>query len=153
MLHEIAAAGEAAARNVHAAIRGREPSAFSFKTNAQRAAIGWRTGAARIFGLQFSGFVAWWLWRTIYLSKLPRLEKKVRVVLDWTFDLFFTKDLVRQRTPRPPRFARREPFLRRRSSPAAPAPDKLGLPKTGRISPPARRRDGFPEGSRNTRPN
>ena len=42
----------------------------------------------------FSGFVAWWLWRTIYLSKLPRFEKKVRVALDWFLDLLFSKDLV-----------------------------------------------------------
>src|SRR5215469_6277279 len=41
-----------------------------------------------------SGFVAWWLWRTIYLLKLPRVEKKVRVALDWTLDVFFTKDFV-----------------------------------------------------------
>jgi NADH dehydrogenase len=42
----------------------------------------------------FSGFSAWSLWRTIYLSKLPRFEKKVRVGLDWTLDMFFSKDLV-----------------------------------------------------------
>jgi hypothetical protein len=41
-----------------------------------------------------SGFVAWWLWRTIYLFKLPRLEKKVRVALDWTLDLCFAKDFA-----------------------------------------------------------
>ena len=45
-------------------------------------------------GVNFSGFVAWWLWRTIYLSKLPRFEKKVRVALDWALDLMFSKDLV-----------------------------------------------------------
>jgi NADH dehydrogenase len=49
---------------------------------------------ARILGVNFSGFVAWWLWRTIYLLKLPRIEKKVRVVLDWTLDVFFSKDFV-----------------------------------------------------------
>jgi NADH dehydrogenase FAD-containing subunit len=40
------------------------------------------TGNARILGINFSGFVAWWLWRTIYLLKLPRFEKKLRVALD-----------------------------------------------------------------------
>ena len=45
-------------------------------------------------GVNFSGFIAWWMWRTIYLSKLPRFEKKVRVALDWTLDLLFSKDLV-----------------------------------------------------------
>jgi hypothetical protein len=53
-----------------------------------------RTGVANILGLNFSEFIAWFLWRTIYLSKLPRFEKKVRVALDWTLDLFFSKDLV-----------------------------------------------------------
>jgi NADH dehydrogenase len=58
------------------------------------AAIGRRSGVANILGINFSGFVAWFLWRTIYLSKLPRFEKKVRVALDWTLDLLFSKDLV-----------------------------------------------------------
>ena len=53
-------------------------------------------------GVNFSGFVAWWLWRTIYLSKLPRFEKKVRVALDWTLDLLFSKDLVQFQTLRAP---------------------------------------------------
>jgi hypothetical protein len=38
------------------------------------------------------------MWRTIYLSKLPRLEKKVRVALGWSLDLFFSKDLVQLKT-------------------------------------------------------
>jgi hypothetical protein len=48
---------------------------------------------ARIFGFNFSGFFAWWMWRTVYLSKLPGLDKKVRVAFDWTLDLFFPKDV------------------------------------------------------------
>ena len=48
---------------------------FRFRTIGQLAAIGRRTGVARIFGVNFSGFFAWWLWRTITLSKLPRLEE------------------------------------------------------------------------------
>jgi NADH dehydrogenase len=57
---------------------------------------------ANILGINFSGFVAWWMWRTIYLSKLPRFEKKLRVALDWTLDLLFTKDLVQFQTFRAP---------------------------------------------------
>ncbi len=44
--------------------------------------------------MQFSGILAWLLWRGIYLSKLPGLEKKVRVAIDWTLDLFFSKNIV-----------------------------------------------------------
>jgi len=57
---------------------------------------------ANILGVNFSGFLAWWMWRTIYLSKLPRFEKKLRVALDWTLDLLFTKDLVQFQTFRAP---------------------------------------------------
>lgn len=82
------------AQNVVAAVHGREKKTFNFSTIAQLAAIGQRTGVANILGVNFSGFVAWWLWRTIYLSKLPRFEKKLRVAFDWTLDLIFSKDLV-----------------------------------------------------------
>jgi NADH dehydrogenase len=53
---------------------------------------------ASILGFNFSGFIAWWMWRTIYLSKLPRFEKKCRVALDWTLDLCLSKDLVQFKT-------------------------------------------------------
>lgn len=86
--------GRVAADNIVAAIRGSQKKPFDFATLGQLAAIGHRTGVARIFGLKFSGFIAWWLWRTIYLSKLPTLERKVRVALNWTLDLLFPKDLV-----------------------------------------------------------
>jgi NADH dehydrogenase len=89
-----------AARNIAAALDGRPPVPFTFRTLGQLAAIGRRTGVARIFGVNFSGFFAWWLWRTIYLSKLPRLEKKVRVAIDWTLDLMFSKDFVQFLTVR-----------------------------------------------------
>jgi NADH dehydrogenase len=91
--------GIVAARNVAAAIRGGRRQRFDFGGLGQLAAIGHRTGVAKILGFTFSGFVAWWLWRTIYLSKLPRFEKKVRVAMNWTLDLFFRKDFVQYLTP------------------------------------------------------
>jgi NADH dehydrogenase len=86
--------GEALARNIAAEIRGKPKKPFVFSTIGQLAAIGMRTGVANILGFKFSGFIAWWMWRTIYLSKLPRVEKKIRVALDWTLDLLFSKDIV-----------------------------------------------------------
>ena len=83
-----------AARNIVATLRGKPLASIKFRTIGQLAAIGRRTGVARIFGVNFSGFFAWWLWRTIYLGKLPRFEKKVRVAIDWTLDLLFSKDFV-----------------------------------------------------------
>jgi NADH dehydrogenase len=87
--------GTCVARNVVAAIRGGRKRPFAFRTIGQLASLGRRTGVAEILGVRFSGFVAWWLWRTIYLMKLPRFEKKLRVALDWTLDLVFSKDLVK----------------------------------------------------------
>jgi NADH dehydrogenase len=90
------------ADNIAATVAGRRLKAFDFKTIGQLAAIGRRTGVARVLGFNFSGFFAWWLWRTIYLSKLPRLEKKLRVAIDWTLDLIFSKDFVQFLTVRAP---------------------------------------------------
>ncbi len=90
--------GRCVARNIVAAIRGGAKRPFAFRTIGQLASLGRRTGVAQILGVNFSGFVAWWLWRTIYLAKLPRFEKKLRVALDWTLDLMFSKDLVKFQT-------------------------------------------------------
>ena len=86
------------AKNVVAAIRCSRQSPFRFTTLGQLATIGHRTGVAEIFGLRLSGFLAWWLWRTIYLAKLPTFEKKLRVTLRWTLDFAFPRDLTQHVT-------------------------------------------------------
>jgi NADH dehydrogenase len=100
--------GKILAENLLATVRGGRKKPFVFTTIGQLATIGRRTGVANIMGVNFSGFLAWWLWRTIYLSKLPRFEKKVRVALDWTLDLLFSKDLVQFVTLRAPTMSRPE---------------------------------------------
>jgi NADH dehydrogenase len=82
------------AGNILAVMRGQHPQPFKFKMLGMLAAIGRRTGVAEILGMRFSGIIAWWLWRGIYLSKLPGFQKKVRVALDWMLDLVFSKDIV-----------------------------------------------------------
>lgn len=84
----------ALASNIHAVIRGRKTKEFSYRPLGSFALLGYQTACAEIRGLKFSGLLAWWLWRTFYLLKLPSLEKKIRVALDWTADLFFPRDLV-----------------------------------------------------------
>jgi NADH dehydrogenase len=85
--------GKVVAENIAATFLGRPRKSFSFITIGLLASLGRRTGVARIFGFNFSGFFAWWMWRTIYLGKLPGLDKKVRVAFDWTLDLLFPKDV------------------------------------------------------------
>lgn len=91
------------ARNIAAAVEGgkRMPSPFHFESLGSLCAIGYQTACAElnvplIHGrtFRFSGFFAWMLWRTIYLGKLPTLERKLRVSVDWTIELFFPRDIV-----------------------------------------------------------
>ena len=86
--------GKAAAENVAATLRGEAPHPFRFRDIGSLVALGQRTAAAEIRGRQFSGLLAWMMWRTVYLGKLPGLEKKVRVAIDWSIELFFPRDIV-----------------------------------------------------------
>ena len=87
--------GTTMGRNLALALTGRDDFApFTFKGLGSLAAIGHRTAVAEIMGMKFSGFIAWWMWRSIYLSKLPGIERKLRVLIDWTLDLFFPRDIV-----------------------------------------------------------
>ena len=86
--------GRVAAENIAAARRGRPLRPFRFRAIGTLVALGHRTAVAQVRGWKFSGFFAWFLWRTVYLSRLPGLEKKVRVALDWGIDLFFPRDIV-----------------------------------------------------------
>jgi hypothetical protein len=89
--------GEVVAQNIAAALVRRPLKSFSFKTIGLLASIGRRMGVARIFGFNLSGFLTWWLWRTVYLSKLPGLGKKIRVAFDWTKN-FSSQTFVRYMT-------------------------------------------------------
>ena len=89
-----------AARNIVATLRGQARRPFSFKALGKLGALGRRSAVAEILGIRLSGFVAWWLWRTIYLLKLPGLDRKIRVATDWTLDLFLPPDIVQLKTER-----------------------------------------------------
>ena len=66
---------------------------FSFTGQGELAVIGHRSAVASVMGVNFSGFLAWFFWRTLYLMKLPGLDRKLRVVAEWTMDLFFPRDI------------------------------------------------------------
>jgi NADH dehydrogenase len=98
--------GKTAGRNVAASLKVGERRKFEYRTMGQLALVGERTGVADMMGYRFSGFVAWFMWRTYYLMRIPLLEKRLRVMMDWTLDLFFERDIVqlavtRERHPAP----------------------------------------------------
>ena len=86
--------GRTVARNVAAAARGGEKSAFLFPGLGKLGSLGHHSAVAEVFGVKISGFLAWLLWRTIYLGKMPGLDRKLRVGLDWFTALLFPGDLV-----------------------------------------------------------
>jgi NADH dehydrogenase len=72
--------------------------AFDYKTKGVMALIGRRNGVGILFGRQVHGFIGWFIWRFYYLSTLPTVQKKLRVMVDWFIDLFFKRDVTRLRT-------------------------------------------------------
>ncbi|TAL55021.1 MAG: NAD(P)/FAD-dependent oxidoreductase [Nanoarchaeota archaeon] len=65
---------------------------FVFKEQGFLVSIGRFDGVASMLGIKFTGFPAWFAWRTIYLFKLRSLRKKIRVAYDWTISLFYERD-------------------------------------------------------------
>lgn len=87
--------GVIAAHNIAAAIRGEKTrKTFAFKGLGALCSLGHQSGVAEIMGFRFSGIIAWMMWRVIYLSKLPGLDRRVKVALAWILDFFFPPDLV-----------------------------------------------------------
>jgi NADH dehydrogenase len=67
---------------------------FNYESKGMMAAIGKGNGIAKIFGYNLSGAPAWFVWRTYYLAMLPTFEKKFKVSIDWTVNLFFRRDIT-----------------------------------------------------------
>lgn len=82
------------ARNIAARIRGKETTPFRFKPLGALSTIGHNKAVAEVFGLRLSGFVAWLLWRGIYLLKVPTLSRKVRVFFEWNWGMLFPADIA-----------------------------------------------------------
>ncbi|HEV7703953.1 MAG TPA: NAD(P)/FAD-dependent oxidoreductase [Gemmatimonadaceae bacterium] len=83
------------ARNVAAVVQGREPKPFVFSMLGTMAALGHSRAVAEVMGLQLTGFIAWWFRRTYYLLQMPRWDRRLRIVLDWTVALFFRPDITK----------------------------------------------------------
>lgn len=72
------------------------------------AAFGRGDAVAQMFGMRFTGWFAWWLWRTVYLLKMPGWGRKLRIAADWTLDLFSGRDFVELGVHRTIRRAQRQ---------------------------------------------
>ena len=88
-------------RNIKAQLEGSPLRGFHFDSLGAFCVVGHQTACAELTlplargrSIRFSGLLAWFMWRGIYLSKLPGLERKIRVLMDWTIELFFPRDIV-----------------------------------------------------------
>ncbi|MGC1135208.1 MAG: FAD-dependent oxidoreductase [Nitrososphaeraceae archaeon] len=89
--------GTVASSNIISLIEGKgekNRKEFDYKTKGMMASIGKRNGVGQILGFEVQGIVAWWIWRSYYLTNLPTLQKKLRVLADWTIDFFFKRDVT-----------------------------------------------------------
>ena len=82
------------ARNLERVLRHEPSQPCDIQSPGQLAALGNYKGVGKVKGWKFSGFFAWFLWRTVYLVKMPGWSRSIRVALDWTLELFFSKDYV-----------------------------------------------------------
>jgi NADH dehydrogenase len=86
--------GPIAADNIVAVLRGKPTRSFHYTTLGMMASLGGRRAVAQILGDRvLTGFIAWFLWRTYYLMRLPGLDRKLRVAFDWTLELLFPRDI------------------------------------------------------------
>jgi NADH dehydrogenase len=83
------------ARNIEAAIEERAPTPFIFRPLGTMASLGHTRAVALVFGMRLTGFPAWWVRRTYYLFQMPRWDRRLRIVLDWTVALFFRPDITK----------------------------------------------------------
>jgi NADH dehydrogenase len=82
------------AQNIYASVHRLPLTPFHFDALGALCVVGHHTACAEIKRFRFSGLFAWFLWRGIYLAKLPSLERKVRVAVDWFVELFFPRDIM-----------------------------------------------------------
>ncbi|MEI6105389.1 MAG: FAD-dependent oxidoreductase [Opitutae bacterium] len=85
--------GRQCAQNIIRLRRGEATRPFSFKVLGQLCSIGGQSAVAEMLGCKLSGFVAWFIWRGVYLFKLPSWDRRVQVGFDWAWLLFFPRDL------------------------------------------------------------
>ena len=82
------------ARNIAAALEGREPKPFGFSPSGALASIGNYKGVAQVLGVKFSGLIAWMTWRFLYIGMLPGFSTRLRVALNWAFDFVMPRSIV-----------------------------------------------------------
>ncbi|MFN3432543.1 MAG: NAD(P)/FAD-dependent oxidoreductase, partial [Candidatus Sericytochromatia bacterium] len=88
------------AANIESAMNGGELAPFLYESKGTLASLGHFSGVGKLspsprFPIKITGFVAWWVWRTYYMMQMPKLERRIRLIIDWTVALFFKNDVAK----------------------------------------------------------
>ena len=96
MLAQVAE-GQAAtvAKNICAQAGGRPLAGFVYKSKGSMVSVGQWFAIGEIFSIKISGRITWWMWRTVYLFKFASFKKRVRIMFEWTLELFFPRDITK----------------------------------------------------------
>lgn len=81
------------AQNIYALINNKKTQEFKYHHSGDLLSLGRFMAIGEISNFTFSGTFTWWIWRTVYLSKLLSWRKKLEVALDWTINLFLSRDI------------------------------------------------------------
>ncbi|MBK8781986.1 MAG: NAD(P)/FAD-dependent oxidoreductase [Anaerolineales bacterium] len=87
--------GKAAAKNIRRLIEGNEPLPFHYKDPGLLATVGRNAAVARIFGISFSGFIAWVIWVFLHIYRIVGFRNRILVMFNWAWDYFFYDNQVR----------------------------------------------------------
>jgi NADH dehydrogenase len=80
--------------NIVASLRGKEVRDYRHAYVGSVASLGLHRGVAQLYGVKVKGLPAWFIHRTYHVSRMPTLNRKVRVIADWTLALFFRREIV-----------------------------------------------------------
>jgi NADH dehydrogenase len=86
---------KATARNIQRILKGQKPEPFHYKDPGLLATIGRNAAVARIWGLSFSGFIAWVIWVVLHIFRLIGFRNRLLVLINWAWDYFFYENQVR----------------------------------------------------------
>jgi len=85
----------AAAHNLKRILKGKQPEPFHYKDPGLLATIGRNAAVARIWGLSFSGFIAWVIWVVLHIYRIIGFRNRILVLINWAWDYFFYENQVR----------------------------------------------------------
>ena len=85
------------ANNILANLRGQPLQKFKFTGLGSLASLGHYSAVAEVMGVRLRGFIAWVVWRAVYLVRFPGFDRQVRIAIDWLLDILLPRDITQLR--------------------------------------------------------